>query len=79
MSYSQRFTIDDAFEDEPMDEIKVYGTSAGNSPLQSPNPPLVNNYGGIKNESMARTKQRFEDVSVSLCKHETIWFCVNKY
>lgn len=62
MSYSKRFTIDDAFEDEPMDVIKVYGSSAGNSPLQSPDPPKVNDYGGIKNESMARTK-RFEDVS----------------
>jgi len=64
MSYSKRFSIDDAFEDEPIDDIKVYVSSQGNSPLQSPGPTKLSNYGGIDNESISRTK-KFEDVSVA--------------
>lgn len=62
MSYSKRFTIDDAFEDELMDDIKVYGSSLGDSPLQSPGQTKLTNYGGIDHESVARTK-KFENVS----------------
>lgn len=60
MSYSKRFSIDDAFEDEPIDDIKVYVSSLGNSPLQSPGQAKLTNYGGIENESISRTK-KFED------------------
>lgn len=65
MSYSKRFSIDDAFENESMDDIKVYGSSLGNSPLQSPGvgQTKLTNYGGIDHESVTRTK-RFEDVSI---------------
>lgn len=66
MSYSKRFSIDDAFEDETMDEIKVYRSSLGNSPLQSPGPTKPHSYGGVENELATRTKQ-FEDVSVHQC------------
>lgn len=66
MSYSKRFSIDDAFEDEPTDDIKVYGSSLGNSPLRSPNAgqTKLTNYGGIDRESMERIK-KLEDVSVT--------------
>jgi len=64
MSYSKRFSIDDAFEDEPIDDIKVYVSSLGNSPLQSPGQTKLTNYGGIENESISRTK-KFEDVSIA--------------
>jgi len=64
MSYSKRFSIDDAFEDEPMDNIKVYGSSLGNSPLSSPSQTKFTNYGGIEHESIIKTKQ-FEDVMYS--------------
>lgn len=63
MSYSKRFSIDDAFEDEPMDDVKVYESKLGNSPLQSPGQTKLTNYGGIEHESIARTK-KFEDVSI---------------
>jgi len=66
MSYSKRFSIDDAFEDEPIDDIKVYVSSLGNSPLQSPGQTKLTNYGGIENESISRTK-KFEDVSIAYC------------
>lgn len=66
MSYSKRFSIDDAFEDETMDEIKVYRTSLGNSPLQSPGLNKPNSYGGVENELDTRTKS-FEDVSEHQC------------
>ncbi|XP_050436560.1 transmembrane protein 134 [Adelges cooleyi] len=61
MSYSKQFTIDDAFEDEPFDEIKVYGSNnIRNSPLQSPGQSKFSNYGGIVHDSVANTKA-FED------------------
>lgn len=63
MSYSKRFSIDDAFEDEPIDDIKVYRPDLGNSPLQSPRQTKLTNYGGIEHDSVARTK-KVEDVSV---------------
>lgn len=63
MSYSQRFSIDDAFEEELMDDIKVYGSSLGNSPLQSPGQSKLSKYGGISHEAVTKTK-KFEDVSI---------------
>lgn len=63
MSYSKRFSIDDAFEDEPIDDIKVYRPDFGNSPLQSPGQTKLANYGGIEHDSVTRTK-KFEDVSL---------------
>lgn len=83
MSHSKRFSIDDAFEDEPMDDIKVYGSSLGNSPLQSPGPCQIKltNYGGIDHESVSRTK-KIEDVSMPIsliaCLFWTIliWFII---
>lgn len=63
MSYSKRFSIDDAFEDEPIDDIKVYRPNLGNSPLQSPGQTKLTNYGGIEHDSVTRTK-KFEDVSL---------------
>uniref|UniRef100_A0A2S2QZT2 Transmembrane protein n=1 Tax=Sipha flava TaxID=143950 RepID=A0A2S2QZT2_9HEMI len=60
MSYSQRFSIDDAFEEELMDDIKVYGSSLGNSPLQSPGQSKLTKYGGTGHESVTRTK-KFEE------------------
>lgn len=62
MSYSKRFSIDDAFEDEPMDDIKVNASSLGNSPLQSPSQTKFSNYGGIVHDSVTQAKI-FEDVS----------------
>lgn len=67
MSYSKRFSIDDAFEDEPIDDIKVYGSSLGNSPLQSPRQTKLTNYGGIENDPVTRTK-KCEDVSTQNLK-----------
>lgn len=63
MSYSKRFSIDDAFEDELMDDIKVYESCLRNSSLQSPGKTKLTNYGGIDHDSVTRTKQ-FEDVSL---------------
>jgi len=67
MSYSKRFSIDDAFEDELTDDIKVYGSSLGNSPLESPGAgqSKLTNYGGIDRESVTRTK-KLEDVSMQI-------------
>lgn len=63
MSYSKRFSIDDAFEEELMDDIKVYGSNLRDSPLQSPGQAKLTKYGGIEHESVAKTK-KFEDVSI---------------
>lgn len=63
MSYNKRFSIDDAFEDEPMDDVKVNEPNLGNAPLQSPDQTKLTNYGGIEHESVTRTK-KFEDVSM---------------
>ncbi|VVC40938.1 Hypothetical protein CINCED_3A001693 [Cinara cedri] len=60
MSYNKRFSIDDAFEDEPIDDVKVLESNLGNSPLQSPGQTKPTNYGGIEHESVTRTK-KFED------------------
>lgn len=72
MSYSKRFSIDDAFEDESIDDIKVYGSSLGNSPLQSPGPcqTKLTNYGGIDHESVSRTKK---DVSTQNKTSLILW------
>lgn len=65
MSYNKRFSIDDAFEDEPMDDVKVSEPNLGNSPLQSSGQTKLTNYGGIEHESVTSTK-KFDDVSVQL-------------
>ncbi|XP_050548883.1 transmembrane protein 134 [Daktulosphaira vitifoliae] len=56
MSYSKHFSIDDAFEDESLDEIKVISSSVENSPFQYPSQNRVLNYGGIMHDSVKNLK-----------------------